>query len=593
MNKKLFFLFFIGFLISWISTNIQADTIRGESFAVAIMRSPEHLFHEPIVENLKEKIEQALPKTVKVTFISASASEIIQLVKENRVNLIFSNSVLFRSLIPYGVRDIATIQSEWTPNPNRADGAVVVVKRNSPFNSLEDLKGRTMALEKGREFDALYFLLGEIKEKSKQRNPEDFFKLQNSDAGSKGLIKQVVNGGSDAAVLPACFLESFAVEDPTILKKIKVLNPLRSPELPCTVSSSLYPNWTLSMTSNISMKEATDIARALLSTKRGESGIWWVVSTQFTNVDQLLKKLKVQQYSYLRERSLREFINEYLWAILLGGTVVFGTVLYAFFANRLVKARTLQLSQALRRQSQYKTQYELVRKNNEIFKRMGVVTQISSVISHELTQPLNAISCYTNGLLVLLDNKELPREQVQSVLYKISKSNSYANQIIQRIKNFSRFGRKPTQIEINATIEEAVDGYLLSSHSAEKIDLHKSAPVYVYADPFEIEIMILNLLRNASDATKNVANACIKVSVEIEDTGIVTIVISDNGAKYEQSFVDTFSKGFETHKKGGMGIGLSIVGEVVSNMDGKVRFVANKDGGVSVIISLPRIDYEE
>ena len=142
-------------------------------------------------------------------------------------------------------------------------------------------------------------------------------KLKDNTGKSSELVKEVVQGKADAALLPACFLEQHVVEYPSLYREIKVLNPLRSSELPCTVSTTLYPNWSVLITPNISMKQATDIAATLLTQPKSSDGAWWSVSTQFDGVDKLLKNLKVEQYSYLREWTLRRFFEEYFPFIIL------------------------------------------------------------------------------------------------------------------------------------------------------------------------------------------------------------------------------------------------------------------------------------
>ena len=155
------------------------------------------------------------------------------------------------------------------------------------------------------------------------------------------------------------------------------------------------------------MKQATDIAATLLTQPKSSDGAWWSVSTQFDGVDKLLKNLKVEQYSYLREWTLRRFFEEYFPFIILFGAFLTGVILYSCIANRLIKIRTRQLSQSLLRLSKYKKEFELVRRDNEIYHRMGIVSHISSLISHELRQPLNTISCYSQGLLMRLEKLSL------------------------------------------------------------------------------------------------------------------------------------------------------------------------------------------
>lgn len=111
-------------------------------------------------------------------------------------------------------------------------------------------------MEKNRHCDVLYYILGEFETLKLDSEKFKTFLLDNTGKSSE-LVKEVVQGKADAALLPACFLEQHVVEYPSLYREIKVLNPLRSSELPCTVSTTLYPNWSVLITPNISMKQAT------------------------------------------------------------------------------------------------------------------------------------------------------------------------------------------------------------------------------------------------------------------------------------------------------------------------------------------------
>ena len=111
--------------------------------------------------------------------------------KEGRVELVFCNSVLYRALLPYGVRDLATVHSDCNPNPNRADGAALIVRRDSEISSLNqllNLKELKVAMEKGRHFDVLYYLLGEFEALKLDSEKFNSFLLESTQKSSE-LVK--------------------------------------------------------------------------------------------------------------------------------------------------------------------------------------------------------------------------------------------------------------------------------------------------------------------------------------------------------------------------------------------------------------------
>lgn len=565
-------------------------------FRVSVMQSDEHLFHESIIENLEGALEKALGAKTKVEISTDSPETIKTKLREGRVELVFCNSVLYRALLPYGVRDLATVHSDWNPNPNRADGAALIVKRDSEISSLNqllNLKDPKVAMEKSRHFDVLYYILGEFETLKLDIEKFKTFLSENTQKSSE-LVKDVIQGKADAALLPACFLEQHVVEYPSLYREIKVLNPLRSSELPCTVSTTLYPNWSVLITPNISMKQATDIAATLLTQSKSSDGAWWSVSTQFDGVDKLLKNLKVEQYSYLREWTLRRFFEEYFPFIILFGAFLTGVILYSCVANRLIKIRTRQLSQSLLRLSKYKKEFELVRRDNEIYHRMGIVSHISSLISHELRQPLNTISCYSQGLLMRLEKGPMEQGQISDIVYQIHKKTQGADEIIKKVRDFAKFGSRPVATELNQSVRKAVDVFLLSSQCASVVEFKPSEAAWIKIDPFELELLVLNLLRNASEALIKTANAQIDVNVTInKETSEVTLSVKDNGPKLSEETLIKIKRGFDTTKKNGTGMGLVIVSEIVSNARGKLDFIPSKDRGLLVKITFPLDTHEQ
>ena len=588
--------FLLAVFIVLAATCVCAAKDSSPVFRVSVMQSDEHLFHESIIENLEGALEKALGAKTKVEISTDSPETIKTKLKEGHVELVFCNSVLYRALLPYGVRDLATVHSDWNPNPNRADGAALIVKRDSEISSLNqliNLKEPKVAMEKNRHCDVLYYILGEFETLKLDSEKFKTFLLDNTGKSSE-LVKEVVQGKADAALLPACFLEQHVVEYPSLYREIKVLNPLRSSELPCTVSTTLYPNWSVLITQNISMKQATDIAATLLTQPKSSDGAWWSVSTQFDGVDKLLKNLKVEQYSYLREWTLRRFFEEYFPFIILFGAFLTGVILYSCIANRLIKIRTRQLSQSLLRLSKYKKEFELVRRDNEIYHRMGIVSHISGLISHELRQPLNTISCYSQGLLMRLEKGPMEQGQISDIVYQIHKKTQGADEIIKKVRDFAKFGSRPVATELNQSVRKAIDVFLLSSQCPSVVEFKPSEAAWIKIDPFELELLVLNLLRNAGEALVKTANARIDVNVNInKETSEMTLSVKDNGPKLSEEALIKIKRGFETTKKNGTGMGLVIVSEIVSNAKGKIDFVSSKDRGLLVKITFPLDRHEQ
>ena len=71
---------------------------------------------------------------------------------------------------------------------------------------------------------------------------------------------------------------------------------------------------------------------------------------------------------------------------------------------------------------------------------MGIVSHISSLISHELRQPLNTISCYSQGLLMRLEKGPMEQGQISDIVYQIHKKTQGADEIIKRLEILQNSG---------------------------------------------------------------------------------------------------------------------------------------------------------
>lgn len=160
----------------------------------------------------------------------------------------------------------------------------------------------------------------------------------------------------------------------------------------------MYPNWTVVITPSMPLEQASQLTAHLLSEPEGVYGLRWQVATNFHAVDNLLKTLRVEPYAYLREWSVRRIVTEYWPFVMLFCATGIALILYAFTANRLIKRRTAQLSEAIVSKNNFEQQAKAAQASLAAVNRLNIINQISGILVHELRQPINAITCYCRGL---------------------------------------------------------------------------------------------------------------------------------------------------------------------------------------------------
>ena len=108
----------------------------------------------------------------------------------------------------------------------------------------------------------------------------------------------------------------------------------------------------------------------------------------------------------------------------------------------------------------------------------------------------------------------------------------------------------------------------------------------VTADPQLLEQAVINLLRNAADAARDVQPARIDVSCRTHE-GTVAIEIADNGCGVPEAHRDQVFVPFFTTKVGGSGIGLNLARQIALAHGGQLAFRANAPHGSIFTLTLP------
>ena len=229
--------------------------------------------------------------------------------------------------------------------------------------------------------------------------------------------------------------------------------------------------------------------------------------------------------------------------------------------------------------------------------RLATMGELSTSLSHELNQPLAAISSYATATLNMMKMGTAAPGDVQEGLERISKQAQRAGQVIRSVHNF---------VQRKAPVREVIDLRSVLNGIYPLIDLQsKQAGVVVrtkfsqyvadvLADRLMVEQVILNLTRNAMDAMKGMEapRRVLEVAItshENEGRTFTRLTVADLGTGIAaDKAAEVFSAFFST-KAEGMGMGLAICRSVVEQAYGKLWHEARPDGlaGCVFITELP------
>lgn len=224
--------------------------------------------------------------------------------------------------------------------------------------------------------------------------------------------------------------------------------------------------------------------------------------------------------------------------------------------------------------------------------RLITVGEMASTLAHELNQPLAAIANYTMGCVRRLRSGSWDAQELLSAMEKGSAQAERAGKIIQRVREFVR-RREPDFAACN--VNDIIIGVAtMIELEAEKnairirLDLAPALPP-ARADKIMIEQLILNLVKNAIEAMREIAPGKREVTIRsaTNATGIVEIEVIDNGRGIPHELDDNLFQPFFTTKPEGMGMGLHICRSVIEIHDGRLWASRNPAGGSTFHFTLP------
>jgi PAS domain S-box-containing protein len=220
---------------------------------------------------------------------------------------------------------------------------------------------------------------------------------------------------------------------------------------------------------------------------------------------------------------------------------------------------------------------------------LGVLT---ASIAHEVNQPLSGIVTNASTCLRMLGadppNVEGARE---TVLRTIRDGNRAADMITRLRALFSKKSATTQSIDLNEATREVIAlslSELQRNRVMLRLELTHDLPL-VTGDRVQLQQVILNLLRNASDAMSTIDDRARDLLIRTgpDDNDQVRLSISDVGTGFEPQAGDRLFQAFYTTKNEGMGIGLSVSRSIIENHHGRLWATPNDGPGVTFAFSIP------
>lgn len=250
--------------------------------------------------------------------------------------------------------------------------------------------------------------------------------------------------------------------------------------------------------------------------------------------------------------------------------------------SRLRRSLDFQLAELRRTYAELEESKNLLAQKEKLAKLGGLIAQVA----HEINNPLTAVMGYAN-LLMSAETGERSKQKLSLILGEAER----CSRMIADILNYARAAKPNFRwVRAQSVVDDTLQ-VLAPDLRREGVYVRVDAPVQpvgMAADADQIKQVLINLLKNAVQATRSRSPR--RVAVEIEgDARCVRLTVRDNGHGIAPENLErVFEPYFTTKSAGeGTGLGLSVASDIVRAHHGKLMARSLAGKGAAFVIELP------
>jgi PAS domain S-box-containing protein len=220
---------------------------------------------------------------------------------------------------------------------------------------------------------------------------------------------------------------------------------------------------------------------------------------------------------------------------------------------------------------------------------LGVLT---AAIAHEVNQPLSGIITNAGTCLRMLDGDPPNIEGARETARRTIRDANRASDVITRLRALFSTGELTLEsLDLNEVTREVIALALTdlrANRVALQAELAEDLPS-VTGDRIQLQQVMLNLLRNASDAMADVDDEPRELVITTARHGDdrVRLCVRDTGVGVDPQSMNKLLDAFYTTKDDGMGIGLSVSRSIIERHHGRLWAEPNEGAGATFSFSIP------
>lgn len=549
---------------------------------LGVVTTTEPGFAATTVTPVVSEMEKLRPDDV-VHVVQIAEHDLLHDIERERPDLLICSAWCFLNVLnDIGAHPVATRKTDRAASAVASIGAALVVRSDrTDLRTLEDLRGKKAAATLPHSVDGYPAVRLMLREKG--FSDEKFFSGVNFLTFTvPDVLSAVLSGDADVSILPACALERAQEEGLVEPGLLRVIGLPPDGALACSRSTALYPDITAGILPWTPNELTRDFLTALLESGHAD-GYEWVATSDLLSVSNLYQELHLGRWAVLDDTSLSGLWKRYGRYAVFALLLVLLLIANEYRLKRLVEHRTAALTKTLREKELLARKEEAARERLASLERMGAISQLCAMIAHELKQPMGAVLNFL-AVLRMRSGESIKDDPVAERAMEGAQNEARRMaEIVDRVRGYAKRQRRtPEPVDLGRTIDEALSHLKPGPQTTVRREVAPN--VFVAGDPLELELLVLNLVKNAVQALDAAEGGTVTVKLARSGEFGAVLSVTDDGPPLSDGIFAKLLKVSESVKEGGLGLGLAIVRNIVDEHGATLSIERLPERGLAVTV---------
>ena len=227
--------------------------------------------------------------------------------------------------------------------------------------------------------------------------------------------------------------------------------------------------------------------------------------------------------------------------------------------------------------------------------RRNAVAEMGAALAHEINQPLTAIDLFLSAAKRAFEHDPAKALALfEDARHEVQRAGGIVRRI-RKMAEHSDYEKAPFALQ--PVLEDAIKLCQLTDREpAAIIDAVGAGDVMIVGDQVQIRQILVNLIKNALEATEKQSER--RIQIRVSRKAFIDIEVADNGPGIDAAIADRLFEPFQTTKPSGLGIGLSICRSIAENHGGELVALTSHAGldalhGACFRLRLPNTEASE